>query len=77
MSPDAAPLTCFTKGQRARIAFLGLIENEAERLRELGLREGSCVCVMANTDKCILGLSECRIALQREVAMNLYATLDE
>jgi Fe2+ transport system protein FeoA len=43
-------------------------------LRDLGLREGCCVCVMANAEKCILGVSECRIALQREVAMNLLAT---
>lgn len=77
MSPKAAPLTCFAKGQRARIAFLGLMDAEAQRLRDLGLREGCLVCIMANADKCILGLSECRIALQREVAMNLFATLDE
>lgn len=74
MPPDAAPLTCFFKGQRARIAFLGLGDEEAQRLRDLGLREGSCVCVMVNAEKCILGLSECRIALQREVAMQLMAT---
>lgn len=74
MSPETAPLTCFRKGQQARIDFLGLTGEEAERLREIGLREGCQVCVMANTDKCILGLSECRIALQREVAMQLFAS---
>jgi Fe2+ transport system protein FeoA len=74
MTPDCAPLTCFARGQQARIAFLGLSDSEAQRLRDLGLREGCQVCVMANADKCILGLSECRIALQREVAMQLFAT---
>jgi Fe2+ transport system protein FeoA len=74
MPPDATPLTCFLKGQKARIAFLSMGDEDAERLRDLGLREGCCVCVMANAEKCILGVSECRIALQREVAMNLLAT---
>ena len=74
MPAEAAPLTCFLEGQRARIAFLGLDHEDAQRLREMGLREGCCVCVMANADKCILGLSGCRIALQREVASHLLAT---
>ena len=58
MPAEAAPLTCFLEGQRARIAFLGLDHDDAQRLR----------------DKCILGLSGCRIALQREVASRLLAT---
>jgi Fe2+ transport system protein FeoA len=74
MPPDAAPLTCFMKGQRAKIAYLNLNDEEAQRLRDLGLREGCYVCIMSNAEKCIVGLSECRIALQREVASHLLAT---
>ena len=74
MSSDSAPLTCFRAGEHARIEWLGTTEEDAQRLRELGLREGCRVCVMANADKCILGLAECRIALQREVAQQLFAT---
>ncbi len=70
----AVPLTCFAHGERACIQHLGLEAEEAERLRDMGLREGTCVCVMMNTDKCILGVTESRIALQREVAMRLLAT---
>ncbi|RMH49727.1 MAG: ferrous iron transport protein A [Bacteroidetes bacterium] len=73
MPPDASPLTTFARGQQARIAFLGLADAEAQRLRELGLCEGCQVCVMMNADKCVLGLQAARIALQREVAMQLFA----
>lgn len=71
MSP--APLTTFLRGQQARIAFLGVADAEAQRLRDLGLCEGCQVCIMMNADKCVLGLKACRIALQREVAMQLFA----
>ena len=74
MPPDALPLTCFVKGQQAQIHFMGVAGPEADRLRDLGLREGCRVCVMMNADKCILGLEACRIAVQREVAMQLFAT---
>ncbi len=73
MSSDAAPLTSYLQGQDVEIEFLGLEEAEAERLRELGVREGCRVCVMMNADKCILGMGSCRVALQRETAMCLFA----
>ena len=74
MPPDALPLTCFHQGQKACIHFIGMTGQDAERLRHLGLREGRRVCVMMNGDKCILGFDACRVALQREVAMQLFAT---
>jgi Fe2+ transport system protein FeoA len=74
--PDGAPapLTAFARGQHVRIAWLGLDGPEAARLRDLGVREGCTACIMMNADKCILGLGACRLALQREVAMHLFAT---
>lgn len=74
MPPDVAPLTAFKPGQTVRLEWLGLDEAAAERLRGLGLREGCAACIMLNSDKCILGLGACRIALRREVAMSLFAT---
>lgn len=73
MSEGALPLTTYRQGDDVEIEWLGLEEVQAERLRELGLREGCRVCVMMNADKCILGMGACRVALQREVAMCLYA----
>ncbi|BBM70899.1 FeoA family protein [Rhodothermus marinus] len=73
MRSDAAPLTCFQKGQYVQIEWLALDEEQAQRLRELGVREGCRACVMLNADKCILGVGACRLALQREVAMRLFA----
>lgn len=68
------PLTGYREGQRAHVAYLGHDDAIAERLRTLGVREGACVCVMLNTDKCILAVDGCRLALQREVAQQVYAT---
>ena len=68
------PITGYRQGERARVAYLGHDVAVAERLRTLGVREGACVCVMLNTDKCILAVDGCRLALQREVAEHVYAT---
>lgn len=73
MSNDAAPLTSYLQGENVQIEFLGLDEARAQRLRELGVREGCRVCVMMNADKCILAMGACRVALQRETAMCLFA----
>jgi Fe2+ transport system protein FeoA len=73
MSDDAAPLTSYLQGQDVQIEYLGLEDDQAERLREVGVREGCRVCVMMNADKCILGMGSCRVALQRETAMCLFA----
>lgn len=73
MSSGAVPLTTYGQGEDVEIEWLGLSECQAERLRELGVREGCRVCVMMNADKCVLGLGSCRVALQREIAMCLFA----
>ena len=72
MSHDLVPLTCFSNGQTVDIEWLGVTDEEATRLRELGVREGCRACILMNSDKCILGLGACRIALRRELAMQLF-----
>ncbi|MEX1055255.1 MAG: FeoA family protein [Rhodothermales bacterium] len=73
MSEEAVPLTCYRQGEDVTIEWLGLDDVQAQRLRDIGVREGCRVCVMMNADKCILGIGTCRVALRREVAMNLFA----
>lgn len=74
LSAPALPLTLHARGRRACIAHLALGDADAQRLRDLGVREGACVCVMMNADKCILALDgQARLALQREVAMQVFA----
>ncbi len=68
------PLTVLGQGRRACVAFMGMNEADAQRLRELGLREGACICVMRNTSTCLLAMDGCRLALQREVAAQVFAT---
>lgn len=75
-SQEPAPLTTFAQGEDVCIERVGLTGAEAERLRDLGVREGCRACLMMNSDKCILGIGTCRLALQREVASQLLATLD-
>ena len=77
MDPTSAPLTCFRRGRTVRLSVLAVDDAEAARLRDLGLREGCRVCVLANAATCILGVGACRLALQREVAMNLFAVDDD
>jgi len=72
-SSASQPLTRLPAGCRACIVDLGPDDAQADRLRDIGLREGVHVCMMANTDKCILALGRSRIAVQREVAQMLQA----
>ncbi len=70
----AAPLTCFGRGQQVCIAAMAVDDDEATRLREMGLCEGACVRLMTNAALCVVGLGACRIALRHEVASRLFAT---
>ncbi len=74
MTDRAAPITSYRQGQDVCIEWLGVDDDQAARLRELGLREGCRVCVMMNSDKCVLGFGSCRVALQREIAMCLFGS---
>ena len=66
-----APVTAFPEGDSVEIQFLGVCDEVACRLRQLGVREGCCARVMRTGDKCVLAVGECRIALRREVAMGV------
>ena len=64
-----APLTSFRNGSDIQLAFLGLEPAIAQRVRELGLREGVHVAILQNSDKLIVRVSGSRIGLRRELAM--------
>ncbi len=68
-----APLTTFRAGDTVRLCFLGTDERTSTRLREVGVREGCSVCLLANDGKCMLALGDARVALCREVAMCMLA----
>lgn len=76
MTPDTVPqpLTCYACGVCVKLAFLALAPAEAERLRDLGVREGNDVHLLRNEETVICGVESCRIALRREVAMQVFAT---
>ena len=69
-----APLSCHPTGASVCIAWMGMAEADASRLRDLGLREGACVRVVRNDNACVVSLGGCRLALQRELADHLYAS---
>jgi len=51
-----------------------LVSDEAQRLRDLGLREGAQLSIVHNNDKLIVRVSGSRIGLRRELAMHVLAT---
>ncbi len=69
-----APLTSFGHGIDVKLAFLGLDPATAQRMRELGLREGTQVAILQNSDKLIVRVSDSRIGLRRELAMRIFGS---
>ena len=76
LGPNAVPqpLTCYACGVCVKLAFMVLTQAEADRLRDLGIREGNSVHLLRNEETVICGVESCRIALRREVAMHVFAT---
>jgi len=68
------PLTSFAAGVMVQLAFFALGVPEAQRLRELGVIEGNQIHVLKNGDTFVCCVESSRIALRREVAMNVFAT---
>ena len=68
------PLTCFGQGCRVQLEYMALDPDAAGRLRDLGVREGTCLCILQNTDKLIFHVGGSRLGVQRELAMQLYGT---
>jgi len=77
MSPVSLPqpLTSFACGVVVQLAFLSLLPAEAERLRDLGIREGNEIHVIRNAESMICKIEASRVVLRREVAMNVFAVL--
>ncbi len=77
MSPIQVPrpLTSFSAGVMVHLAFFSLGVAESQRLRELGVREGNLIHVLKNDDTFVCAVESSRIALRKEVAMNVFATL--
>jgi len=67
-----APLTSFRSGTDILLEFIG--GEAAQRLRDLGLREGALVAVVQNTGNLIVRVADSRIALRRELAMHILGT---
>ena len=68
------PLTSFAAGVVVHLAFFALGDSECQRLRDLGVREGNEIHVLKNDDTFVCKIDASRIALRREVAMNVFAT---
>lgn len=68
------PLTCFGNGCHVQLEFMALEPEAAGRLRDMGLREGACICILQNADKLICHVGGCRLGVQRELAMQLFGT---
>ena len=68
------PLTSFAVGMIVHLAFFALGIPEAQRLRELGVREGNMIHVLKNGETFVCRVESSRIALRREVAMNVFGT---
>ena len=69
-----APLTSFRIGSTIILAFMGLDPENAQRMRDLGLREGACVVILQNADNLIVGIADSRIGLRREIAMQIFGS---
>ena len=68
------PLTSFAAGMMVHLAFFALGVSEAQRLRELGVRDGNMIHIVKNGDTFVCCVESSRIALRREVAMNVFGT---
>jgi len=77
MTPDPLPqpLTSFTAGVVVQLAFLSLMPVEADRLRDLGIREGNPIHILRNEEALICAVESSRIVLRREIAQQVFATL--
>lgn len=69
----ALPLLHQQEGCSACIARLSLPEDQAARLRALGVREGAQVCVLRKGGVCVLALRGAnRLAVQRDVLAHIW-----
>jgi Fe2+ transport system protein FeoA len=74
---DCTALCCAKNGQCAVVAHLVGDENESERLRDLGVREGAIVTVLRDSDPLIVKIDEARFGIGRSAAMNVLCQIVE
>jgi Fe2+ transport system protein FeoA len=74
---DCTALCCARNGQCAVVSRLVGDENEAERLRDLGVREGAIVTVLRDDDPLIIKVDEARFGIGRSAAMNVLCQIVE
>lgn len=67
-----APLTTFSSGTDILLNFVG--SEAAQRLRDLGVREGALIAIVQNTGNLIIRVAGCRIGLRRELALQILGT---
>ena len=74
---DCTALCCASSGQCAVVAHLIGDEQESERLRDLGVREGAIVTVLRDSDPLIIKIDEARFGIGRAAAMNVLCQIVE
>lgn len=68
---SALPMTVALAGQEVRIHSVRTDEQQAQRLRELGILEGRTIRVIANHDPLICQIGECRFGVCRRLARSI------
>jgi Fe2+ transport system protein FeoA len=69
-------LCCAKSGQSACILHLVGKDDEAARLRDLGLCEGARVTVLRDGDPLVVRAGDARFGIGRSAAMNVLCTLE-
>lgn len=65
------PLTITKPGENVNICCLNCSCNEANRLRELGCREGMNAIIISNQNNVILQVGETRLAINGNLARSI------
>ncbi|HEX8552426.1 MAG TPA: FeoA family protein [Abditibacteriaceae bacterium] len=69
-------LCCASRGQSARVLGFNGCENEAAKMRDLGVREGAIVTVFRDGETLLVGVDDARFAIGRAAAQNVLCQLN-
>lgn len=72
---NCASLCCAKSGQSARVLRVEGCENQAARLRDLGLIEGATVTVVRDGDPLLVRVCDARVGIGRSAAMDVMCEL--
>lgn len=72
-----ASLCCAKSGQSARVLRVEGCEDQAARLRDLGLIEGATVTVVRDGDPLLVRVCDARVGIGRKAAMDVMCELME